>query len=72
MNKLNRIPATVITGFLGAGKTSMIRHLLQTANGKRLNQVYPVGSCQQDYAFSLIALHKLASIVPVIPLMLAR
>ncbi|MBT4686761.1 MAG: cobalamin biosynthesis protein CobW [Rhodospirillaceae bacterium] len=36
MNKLNRIPATVITGFLGAGKTSMIRHLLQTANGKRL------------------------------------
>ena len=36
MNSLNRIPATVITGFLGAGKTSMIRHLLQTANGKRL------------------------------------
>ena len=36
MNSLHRIPATVITGFLGAGKTSMIRHLLQTANGKRL------------------------------------
>lgn len=36
MNQLQRIPATVITGFLGAGKTSMIRHLLQTANGKRL------------------------------------
>ena len=36
MNSLQRIPATVITGFLGAGKTSMIRHLLQTANGKRL------------------------------------
>ena len=31
-----KIPATVITGFLGAGKTSMIRHLLATANGKRL------------------------------------
>lgn len=31
-----KIPATVITGFLGAGKTSLIRHLLQTANGKRL------------------------------------
>ncbi len=31
-----KIPATVITGFLGAGKTSMIRHLLQTAQGKRL------------------------------------
>ncbi|MFT6579650.1 MAG: cobalamin biosynthesis protein CobW [Alphaproteobacteria bacterium] len=31
-----RIPATVITGFLGAGKTSMIRHLVENNNGKRL------------------------------------
>jgi len=31
-----RIPATVITGFLGAGKTTMIRHLLRTAGGRRL------------------------------------
>lgn len=31
-----KIPATVITGFLGAGKTSMIRHLLANANGKRI------------------------------------
>ena len=31
-----RIPTTVITGFLGAGKTATIRHLLQTANGRRL------------------------------------
>ncbi len=31
-----KISATVITGFLGAGKTSMIRHLLGSANGKRL------------------------------------
>ncbi len=31
-----KIPATVITGFLGAGKTSMIRHLLGDAKGKRL------------------------------------
>ena len=31
-----RIPATVITGFLGAGKTSLIRHLLANANGRRL------------------------------------
>jgi cobalamin biosynthesis protein CobW len=31
-----KIPATVITGFLGAGKTSLIRHVLQTANGRRL------------------------------------
>jgi len=31
-----KIPATVITGFLGAGKTSLIRHLLETANGRRI------------------------------------
>lgn len=31
-----KIPATIVTGFLGAGKTSLIRHLLATANGKRL------------------------------------
>ncbi len=31
-----KIPATVVTGFLGAGKTTLIRHLLKTANGKRL------------------------------------
>jgi cobalamin biosynthesis protein CobW len=31
-----KIPATVVTGFLGAGKTSLIRHLIETANGKRL------------------------------------
>jgi cobalamin biosynthesis protein CobW len=26
----------VITGFLGAGKTTLIRHLLQNAGGRRL------------------------------------
>jgi len=31
-----KIPATVITGFLGAGKTSLIRHVLERANGRRL------------------------------------
>jgi cobalamin biosynthesis protein CobW len=30
-----RIPATVVTGFLGAGKTSLLRHVLETANGRR-------------------------------------
>ena len=33
---LGKVPATVITGFLGAGKTSLIRHLLSRANGRRL------------------------------------
>lgn len=33
---MQRIPATVITGFLGAGKTSLVRHLLAQAGGRRL------------------------------------
>jgi cobalamin biosynthesis protein CobW len=31
-----KIPATVITGFLGAGKTTLIRHMLDNAEGKRI------------------------------------
>ena len=31
-----KIPATVVTGFLGAGKTSAIRHLLENADGRRI------------------------------------
>ncbi|MBP1806148.1 cobalamin biosynthesis protein CobW [Rubellimicrobium aerolatum] len=31
-----KIPATVVTGFLGSGKTTMIRHLLDHANGRRI------------------------------------
>ncbi|TIR86601.1 MAG: cobalamin biosynthesis protein CobW, partial [Mesorhizobium sp.] len=33
---LSRVPCTVITGFLGAGKTTLIRNLLENAKGKRL------------------------------------
>ena len=36
MTDLAKTPVTVITGFLGAGKTSVIRHLMAYANGKRL------------------------------------
>jgi cobalamin biosynthesis protein CobW len=31
-----RVPATIISGFLGAGKTSLLRHLVATAKGSRL------------------------------------
>ena len=33
---MNKIPVTVITGFLGAGKTTLVRHLLGHAKGKRI------------------------------------
>jgi cobalamin biosynthesis protein CobW len=33
---LAKVPATVITGFLGAGKTSMIRHLIANNHGRRI------------------------------------
>ncbi|MTH34493.1 cobalamin biosynthesis protein CobW [Paracoccus limosus] len=36
MTDLTKTPVTVITGFLGAGKTTLIRHLMQNPQGKRL------------------------------------
>jgi len=36
MTSLAKIPVTVITGFLGSGKTTLIRHLMANANGKKL------------------------------------
>ena len=36
MTDLTKIPVTVITGFLGAGKTTLIRHLMLNPQGKRL------------------------------------
>lgn len=31
-----KTPITIITGFLGAGKTTLIRHVIENANGRRL------------------------------------
>ncbi len=36
MDNLSKLPVTVITGFLGSGKTTLIRHLMQNPGGKRL------------------------------------
>ncbi len=33
---MQKIPATVVTGFLGAGKTTLIRHILANAGGRRI------------------------------------
>src|SRR6516225_6773980 len=34
--RLARVPCTIVTGFLGAGKTTLIRHVLANADGRRL------------------------------------
>jgi len=33
---LGKIPVTIVTGFLGSGKTTLIRHVLSHAHGRRL------------------------------------
>lgn len=35
MNK-RKVPVTIITGFLGAGKTTLVRHAIENAGGRRL------------------------------------
>ncbi|MDQ7015832.1 MAG: GTP-binding protein, partial [Gammaproteobacteria bacterium] len=34
--QLNKIPATVVTGFLGSGKTTLLSQMLKQSNGKRI------------------------------------
>lgn len=36
MTDLTKIPCTILTGFLGAGKTTLVRHLFEQAGGRRL------------------------------------
>jgi cobalamin biosynthesis protein CobW len=36
MSNLEKLPVTVITGFLGSGKTTLVRNLMQNPMGKRL------------------------------------
>ena len=33
---MNKLPTTIVTGFLGSGKTTLLRHMLTHANGQRL------------------------------------
>lgn len=36
MTTLAKVPCTIVTGFLGAGKTTLVRHVLENAGGRRL------------------------------------
>jgi G3E family GTPase len=42
-SEMRRVPATVITGFLGAGKTSLVRHLLAHAEGHYFDWPWEAG-----------------------------
>ena len=34
-----KVPCTIVTGFLGAGKTTLVRHVLENAEGRRLGVI---------------------------------
>ncbi len=36
MRSLAKVPCSIVTGFLGAGKTTLVRHVLEHAQGRRL------------------------------------
>lgn len=36
VSELSKVPVTIVTGFLGAGKTTLISHLIRNAGGRRL------------------------------------
>lgn len=36
MTALTKVPCSIVTGFLGAGKTTLVRNLLQNSSGRRL------------------------------------
>ena len=33
---IEKVPVTIVTGFLGAGKTTLVRHVMENARGRRL------------------------------------
>jgi cobalamin biosynthesis protein CobW len=69
MTSLAKVPCTIVTGFLGAGKTTLVRHVLENAGGRRLavivNEFGDVGidgdilkscgieSCREDHIIEL-------------------
>ena len=44
MSSLAKIPVTVITGFLGSGKTTLIRHLMSESAAARSSRCWSTSS----------------------------
>ncbi len=49
-----RIPVTVVTGFLGAGKTTLVEHFLETPEGRQAPWCWSTSSAKQGIDDALL------------------
>ncbi len=58
--ELNKIPATIVTGFLGSGKTTLLSNVLKQANGKRIAVIVVNEFGELDIDANLNGIYELA------------
>jgi len=75
--QLNKVPATIVTGFLGSGKTTLLSNLLKQAKGKRIAVIVnefgeldidadllrscPIDGCEDEKAVGENGIYELAN-----------